>query len=208
MPAGRGVGQTDVLIVEQVLLDVVGADRLSVGDHRAGDGQQLLDPGDVDGHDPVHLLTGQSGPDPRRQRCGDVEFRGQSQVPEVDPGEEPTPVALEVTGRVDLAGRKDVVTGGDEAAQIHRAVRGGGHTGVEEGPGSGPHLGIVGRQHQIVLGALQDSGHRRRHRRRLGQTDLGVVELGHELIVLGGQGAEQGLGRTGVHRGQLMLGRQ
>ena len=82
------------------------------------------------------------------------------------PGSQPAPVALEVAGDRDLTRREAERTRRSEVAEVDRSRRRRGRAHLEEGARPGPHLGVVGRQHQVGLGALQDGGDHRRHRRR------------------------------------------
>ncbi len=90
---------------------------------------------------------------------------------------------------------------------MDRAVGRRGHPDVEEGARSRAHLGVVRGQDHVGLGALQDGGHHCGHSCGLGQSQAGIVQLGHELVVLGPQWPRQRLRRPGVDGGQLPPGR-
>ncbi len=204
---GRVVGQAVVLVMKEELLDVVSAHGLTVGLDRPRGHEELPEAGHVEGEHTVHRLAGQFGPHGRGQRRGDIELRRPTEVAHVQRGVEPAPVPGEVTGDRDRTDRERPLTGGAQVTELHRAVGRGGHAHVQEGTRPRPHLGVVRGQHDVGLGPLEDGGYRRRHPGGLGQAQSGVVELVYELVVLGGQRADQSLGGSGVDGGQLVLRR-
>ena len=110
--------------------------------------------------------------------------------PPVHPGLQPSPVPLEVAGDDHLARGQPQVARRAEVAEVDRAVGGVGRAHLEEGTGAGAHLGVVAGQHQVGLRALEDGRRDRGHPGRRGQAAADVVELGHELVVLAGQGPD------------------
>ena len=94
----RGVGLADVLVVEQELVDVGRAHHLTRGGRdRAGHLEQVLEPRDVDGEDPVDALARGGLPHaaargPFTSNCG-VRPRFRQSIP----GQEPAPPGFEVT---------------------------------------------------------------------------------------------------------------
>ena len=76
------------------------------------------------------------------------------------------------------------------------AVVGGEGADLEEVTRSRPHLGVVGHEEEVRLGAVENVGHRAGHPGRMLQPGANVGEVAHERVVLRGQWRDERIGRA------------
>ena len=195
------------MVVGEVLDHVVGIQGGAVGQ---GDGprdlEELPEGVHVDGQDAGHVLTGDRLPHAGRQGAGDVELGGETEIAPIDAGQEPTPIRLEVAGDDDGSGLGRDARGGNDTGEVELAVGGGEEAGLQIGAGAGTHLGVVAHEDEVLVGPLEDAGHRRGHGRGVLELGPGLVELADEVVVLGGDGSDEGMGRAGIDLGQGGIG--